>query len=548
MIRKLVDGFSIPRAAFFWYFLVSIIAVLLSYSHLLGEAGSFLYLLLFAIVLSIFAVLGIYLLQLANKALTKNSLVFGAINFLILITVGAIRGQAMNSFSYLLVPEGVDTGNRLIASTITTLLWVSIISISINSRNDFKDKFEGLISQALLNRFSLVSQSELAEEIAKIEADLKNIEISMNEALLSSDGFKQIAQEVDQRIQNSIRPLSHKLWLRSKGKVPRLNLLYLIRETITILKYPAWLVAMIIFFITLANLSLVIGVADSLARAIITTAAFVILHIIKELIQRYLTEPSLILGLAYLTALTLIPPFISDRLMSPIDVDSNSIINALSFLIVPSLIFILSFIKTIEINRNKILELIQVDVISVDQERIKEIQAAQVASYLHNNLANEYRSIGRQIEQLSDDPHSPQARQAIEKLGALINRSISQDFKEFYESPILRLNKLPEAWQGIIDLTLNIPDHVLNDSEKAVVLTQVIEELVSNTAAHLDSTTLQINVKTEESGNIEIIALNNGQFIKRTSRGMGKDWINSISVSKVLEEQTKDGYKVTILI
>ena len=548
MIRKLVDGFIIPRAALFWYFLVSIIAVLLSYSHLLGATGSFLYLLLFAIVISIFAVLGIYLLQSINKALGKNSLTFGAINFSILITVGLIRGQTMNSFSYLLVPEGVDTGNRLISSTITTLLWVSIISISINSRNDFKDKFEGLVSQALLNRFSLVSQSELAEELTKIETDLKNIEISMKDALLSSDGFKQIAQEVDQRIQHSIRPLSHKLWLRSKSKAPRLNFLYLIRETIAILKYPAWLVAVIIFFITLANLSLLIGLADSLARAIITTAAFAILHIIKVLIQRYFAEPSLFLGLAYLTAMTLIPAFIADRLMSPIDVDSNNIISALSFLIVPSLIFILSFIKTIEINRNKILDLIQVDVISVDQKKIKEIQAAQVASYLHNNLANEYRSIGRQIEQLSDDPHSPQARQAIEKLGALINRSISQDFKEFYDSPILRLNKLPEAWQGILDLTLNVPDQVLNDSEKAVVLTQVIEELVSNTAAHLDSTTLEINVKIEESGDIQIIALNNGQFIKGRSKGMGKDWINSISVSKVLEEQTKDGYKVTILI
>jgi signal transduction histidine kinase len=548
VIRKLVDGFSIPRAAFFWYFLVSIIAVLLSYSHLLGESGSIFYLLLFATVISSFAVLAIFLLQLINKALTNNSLAFGAINFLILIIIGAIRGQMMNSFSYLLVPEGVDTGNRLIASTITTLLWVSIIAISINSRNDFKDKFEGLISQALLNRFSLVSQSELAEEIAKIEADLKNIEISMNEALLSSDGFKQIAQEVDQRIQNSIRPLSHKLWLRSKGKVPRLNLFYLIRETITILKYPAWLVAMIIFFITVANLSLVIGLADSIARAIITTGVFVILHIIKELVQRYFTEPSLVLGSAYLTAVTLIPPFIGDRLIYPIDVNSNYIISALSFLIVPSLIFILSFIKTIEINRNKILDLIQVDVISIDQEKIKEIQAAQVASYLHNNLANEYRSIGRQIEQLSDDPHSPQARQAIEKLGALINRSISQDFKEFYESPILRLNKLPEAWRGILDLTLNVPEQVLSDSEKAVVLTQIIEELVSNTAAHLDATSLVVDVSIEDSNNIKIIALNNGQFIKGRSKGMGKDWINSISVSKVLEEQTKDGYKVTILI
>jgi signal transduction histidine kinase len=393
-----------------------------------------------------------------------------------------------------------------------------------------------------------VSQSELAEEIAKIEADLKNIEISMNEALLSSDGFKQIAQEVDQRIQNSIRPLSHKLWLRSKGKVPRLNLLYLIRETIAILKYPAWLVAMIIFFITFANLSLVIGLADSLARAIITTGVFVILHVIKELVQRYFMEPSLVVGLAYLIAVTFIPVFIGDRLTGQIDVNSNSVINAFSFLIIPFLIFILSFIKAIEINRNKILELIQIDVISVEQEKIKEVQAVQVASYLHNNLANEYRSIGRQIEQLSDDPHSPQARQAIEKLGALINRSISQDFKEFYDSPILRLNKLPEAWQGILDLTLNVPDQVLNDSEKAVVLTQVIEELVSNTAAHLDSTTLEINVKIEESGDIQIIALNNGQFIKGRSKGMGKDWINSISVSKVLEEQTKDGYKVTILI
>jgi hypothetical protein len=548
VIRKIIDGFSIPIAALILFIPVSIVAVLLSYLPLVQDRSGLVSLLFFSVAVSIFAVLSIYLLQQLNIKLTDKGVNQGAINFLIIIFIGASRGYLMNTFSVLIVPTGVYIGNRIISSTISTLIWITVFSITINSRNKFKDKFEGLVSQALLNRFSLVSQAELAQELSQIEADLKDLEISLEDALLSSEGFKRVAQEVDERIQRSIRPLSHNLWLRGRGKVPKFNLLQLVRESVVKLNYPFWPLVSILFFFSISNLMPVISLRDSIIRSALAVTIFVLLHISLKLIQNKILQPSFALGFIFMLIITFIPPILLDQALGELaSIIDNPIIFA-SYLILPSLVIILSLIKTIELNRRRILDLIEEEVIAVDEAEIKQIQATQVASYLHNNLANEYRSIGRQIEQLSSDPHSPQARQAIEKLGALINRSISQDFKEFYDSPILRLNKLPEAWQGILDLTLNVPEQVLSDSEKAVVLTQVIEELVSNTAAHLDATSLVVDVSIENSNNIKIIALNNGQFIKRTSRGMGKDWINSISVSQVQEEQTKDGYKVTIFI
>jgi hypothetical protein len=220
----------------------------------------------------------------------------------------------------------------------------------------------------------------------------------------------------------------------------------------------------------------------------------------------------------------------------------------IAYLIIPGLAFLLSYIREVQKSRFEILKLVEKDLNLEDKSDLEYLESLQLASYLHNNLANEYRSIGRQLENLSDNPQSQQARQAIEQLGALINRSISDDFKEFYESPLARLKKLPNAWQGILDLAIKLPEEFLLTPQKAVLTTQIVEELVSNTVAHLNVTKLDIEIFNNENGEIKIIAENDGQFVKSKNQGIGKIWIQSIAVTDLKEEQTNTGYKVTIII
>lgn len=548
MVKKLIDGFFVPNTALLIFIPLSASAILVGYSHLLLNPADNWNLALFAIVISLISVGLIYVIQLILKKVLTSSFVLGAAIAAFILLVGLFRGALMNNFIFYVIPSEIDSGNRIFSSALTTVVWLGLLALTINSRNNFKQKFEALISQAILNRFTLISHSELTRELVKIEDDLKGIHMPLKDALLSSTGFKQVAQEVESLVQDSIRPLSHKLWSKSSAKIPKFNVFFLLRETLTNLNYPFGVLLLLASLTTFLNLSTVIPLEQAIIRALIVVVVVIFLHYLKtQILKRYL-KPTLILGIGYLSLIAVVPNMLGDFITKTFLPVPDIPIVFIAYLIIPGLAFLLSYIREVQKSRIEILKLVESDLNLEDKSDLEYLESLQLASYLHNNLANEYRSIGRQLENLSDNPQSQQARQAIEQLGALINRSISDDFKEFYESPLARLKKLPNAWQGILDLAIKLPEEFLLTPQKAVLTTQIVEELISNTVAHLNVTRLNIEIFSNENDEIKIVADNDGRFVKSKNQGIGKIWIQSIAVTDLKEEQTKSGYKVTIII
>lgn len=548
MIKKLIEGFFVPNTALLVFIPVSVGAILIGYSHLLQNPAENWNLVLFAIVISLITVGLIFVIQLILKILLTSPLSLGVSIAVLILLVGLFRGVLMNNFIYLVIPPEINSGNRIFSSALTTLVWLGLLALSINSRDNFKQKFEALISQAILNRFTLISQTELSRELANIENELKGIQMPLKDALLSSDGFKKVAQEVESLVQDSIRPLSHKLWSKSSAKMPKFNVFFLIRETLTNLNYPFGILLLLTSLTTFLNLSTVIPLEQAIIRALIVVVVVTFFYYLKtQILKRYI-KPTLILGISYLSLIAVLPNILGDFMTNTFLAIPEIPIVFIGYLIIPGLAFLLSYIREVQKSRIEILQLIERDLKLEDNSDAEYLESLQLASYLHNNLANEYRSIGRQLENLSDNPQSQQARQAIEQLGALINRSISDDFKEFYESPLARLKNLPNAWQGILDLVIKLPEEFLLTRQKAVLTTQIVEELVSNTVAHLNVTKLNIEIFSNENGGIKIVAENDGQFVKSKNQGIGKIWIQSIAVTDLKEEQTNTGYKVTIII
>lgn len=548
MIKKPIEEFFVPNTALLVFIPVSVGAILIGYSHLLQNPAENWNLVLFAIVISLITVGLIFVIQLILKILLTSPLSLGVSIAVLILLVGLFRGVLMNNFIYLVIPPEINSGNRIFSSALTTLVWLGLLALSINSRDNFKQKFEALISQAILNRFTLISQTELSRELANIENELKGIQMPLKDALLSSDGFKKVAQEVESLVQDSIRPLSHKLWSKSSAKMPKFNVFFLIRETLTNLNYPFGILLLLTSLTTFLNLSTVIPLEQAIIRALIVVVVVTFFYYLKtQILKRYI-KPTLILGISYLSLIAVLPNILGDFMTNTFLAIPEIPIVFIGYLIIPGLAFLLSYIREVQKSRIEILQLIERDLKLEDNSDAEYLESLQLASYLHNNLANEYRSIGRQLENLSDNPQSQQARQAIEQLGALINRSISDDFKEFYESPLARLKNLPNAWQGILDLVIKLPEEFLLTRQKAVLTTQIVEELVSNTVAHLNVTKLNIEIFSNENGGIKIVAENDGQFVKSKNQGIGKIWIQSIAVTDLKEEQTNTGYKVTIII
>lgn len=160
----------------------------------------------------------------------------------------------------------------------------------------------------------------------------------------------------------------------------------------------------------------------------------------------------------------------------------------------------------------------------------EQYQRSQVASYLHNSLQSELLAISKKLEQAATSTDANTHRESLEQLSAMLNRSITQDFKSFYESPDQRLTQLVASWSGIISIKIDNPAAILANSTKSIIAIQSLEELASNAAKH--SNTTELEVKAEINNDfLQLIITANDDYEPITQTGYGTDFLAAVTKS-----------------
>ena len=492
--------------------------------------------LLLALALTVPTALLIQLIAVLNKRFVSRGLSSSIYWFLSLVMfVGIVRGVG---FFILVDAFGLDQPTplavRILSSMITTCIWLTFSCALIESTASYSRQFFKLFGQttmavALRQAGKTQVDVDSLENIVALKQNLSHILDQASEKGISAQGLLAAGAAVRLQIEEHIRPLSHRLWFNERRNRTEIRLLGLIRDSIAQFSFvtPRFLFVWgALEFAALVSAyptsRVLFGVALSLT--LISGVIFIFRTVTKVRFPESSRSTVIFIAIVALVPVSfadlVMPLFGFERMLFPIS--AATIVAPIALVV---LLIVESCIALVEKDRGLIRNLLETEI-----RESSDFNGSSLASYLHNSLQSELTGLAYRLEASADKPESPASRETLEKLGALINRSISEDFANFDETPLLRLERMIQAWVGIATVTVEIDENCKEDSKHLNLIVQVIEEATTNSARYGNARNISARVSKTETGTSISIDTDGGSTIG-DSTGLGSDWLKQKSIS-----------------
>lgn len=448
---------------------------------------------------------------------------------------GAFRGiliyYAIQTFHFI---EPSNLLSRIGTSTTTTLLWLTAISVMLTSREKFLSDYEALLRRAIVTLSFQVS-SETTSSISKqLEAELHEIEELLHVAFKDGDlphtkrALLLGAATLKNLIEEKIRPLSHRLWIEGASSVPKVNISNSLVASIKDLDLPPAPLAIFLALTSTINITTTLGwQRGAFATVVILSEVYLLTNFYQQKIR-----PKNIGSFPRNTLLLLIPGltlsgtfYISNKFLFHDDVTTLNLIYLLIFLMAALLV---SGFQLANRDREKLLHDIESLLMEhgPDSEIRRSYMSENVASYLHNSLQSELLAIAGQMESSAERLDSEELKNSLDRLALRINQPIKDGLDNFLGNPLARLNKLPGAWRGIANIEISIPEEVLSDHKRNILLVQCIEEAIANAVRHSKASNVQVKAQLLEDRRVRLSVINDGEPLKAEGLGIGSAWLD----------------------
>ncbi len=544
--------------SFLFYSFISIISVPLALSKQLTWEN---FLVFVSIGVTITTIIGIFcylVSRLTNsyqKTLNvKQQQIF---TLTLIAVVGVLRGYLLY-FSTNLGGFNQPTSllARLISSTATTVFWLTLFSIIVEDTKVFRNRYKNLVRSSILRLAQVNSSHESSQLSSRIHGEISEIEAllskTFDEATQSAMNHKTMvlaAEQVRRTVEENIRPLSHRLWLRSASSLPSIRIFGAITAGLKNLSVQPVVPGALLALTSVFNLSSTFGWHRGLYGSFFIFFVYFLFY--RYALQMIKNRSS---GFLFLNILiTFIPGFI----LSVIFFLSNKYIfnddsGLLNFIYIVIFFLVACFSSTYTLtqsDRNHLISLMETNLLpsKIDDDEDSFVNES-MASYLHNSLQSELLALSYQIEESAKDPNAENSRRLLEKLGSRINRSISDDFENFVERPLDRLSRIQTGWKGIAAISIEIPDHLLLDANRNFLIVQIIEEAITNAVRFSKSSEVNIVGRETLSGEIYIVIRNNGEAEQQTTTGMGTEWLDRFAAGNWTRTLSEKGTTLEITL
>lgn len=535
---------KLSLTSFFLFIPISIAAVPFAFSFR-ENSPSILVLTLFGCLIT--AVTGILYLGLINLSERRNRSTSLVENISILAIVGIVRGL---TFFYSLELFGINNPapllGRLINSTYTVVFWMGLSSLLIEMNLRFKRKYRALLAQILVLKLRDGESPDpgyahLALDIARMQLNIKATIQDRKPDVLDSKHAEDLAQALREEIDQSLRPLSQRLWVKSLYTPPVARIGSVIATAITGLNYPFFLSAGLYAFANIVNTTQSLGLKAGGLFAFSTFVVFSLFELLRRyLVARFQTQKAKI-NIGFTGLIGLLVGGLVNLCFSFLNLHYSFAVAVFTSPSLPALLIAVSSIKLTLQDRETMMHSLIEKVSSYKDIEYDQISHGNAASYLHNSLQSELTALALQLDSLAQNPDPERNKAVMEKLDALVSQSKSEDFRNFLETPQIRLNRIVNSWDGIADVKLDLDFAIWSDSMRSSLVVSLLQEAIANSVRSGRANHVEVRGELNGDSIVVTVADNGAATLLSERRGIGSQWIDRIAISDWKLEQTDSG-------
>lgn len=468
------------------------------------------------------------------------------INLIAISAVGFLRGATFFALLEIVdIPQPSPLIQRLFNSTFVTFIWLATANVAIEVNRRYKRKYRAILSQMMIMNFrnndgADTGFASIAEELTVLQEGLRETYSAAQQSSAGNAAMKKVAEELHLHIESALKPISKRLWVSSTYKFPQLKFWRLIIDAITQLKYPAYLVAFTLALSGVILLAPQLGLRSTLISSALGLIIFITLELLRVRAVASFARHTKTINFLFIFSVGIFTSALSTVALRIFDGSGSFLLGVILSPYTAVLIIVASAINLALSDRRLILENLSNEVRKISKTSMLPFQSSQAASYIHNSLQSELTALAHEFEKVAESPESGRSEALMEKLDALIRRSIGEDFANFLESPAKRLDRVLDSWSQIIALTTDIDIELFNDSARGNLFVQLVEESLANSVRKGKATKVNIHA-TLTANQLQVEISDNGTFDQSSTPGMGSAWIERHSVGEWSFESTSDG-------
>lgn len=456
------------------------------------------------------------------------------LNLFLIASAGALRGWLIYlSFQWLQISQPSVLPVRILTSTATTIFWLTLISTIVEDTRNFKNRFSSMFRNSILAYSQDPEIAVRSTPDKRKYRDLEDIENILNSVLdhtvrsaYDRQTLIRAAFNVRTIVDDVVRPLSHRLWIQANDSLPKFRFGATIYDSINNLQISPAVASGFLFLLALFNLPVDFGVAQGLIGATsIAILTYIVFTCINKILLKQINENALV-NLMLLTAAGFFVSsgiYILNHYIFDLSVSKFSFI---FMVLIPMAGIISSVRESTKADRNLLLNNMVASLGDIQFRNKEQATRENMASFLHNSLQSELMALSYQLEDAAVDPYSEKSKALLEQIGARINRSIGEDFKDFLEAPLQRLQRIQVAWNGIANIELNLPKDLNLESEKLLLLVQIVEEAINNAVRAGGAKAIEVTVTRKSDNELSLAIRNDGFLDENASEGFGTQWLD----------------------
>lgn len=469
--------------------------------------------------------------------------------FGLVLAVGAIRGATLiAATNYLSIEDTVSVGIRILNSTLNTALWVLVLASLIALVRANIERYEIHFAERSLRAATSFHHAETNVEeqidslpnMQSLRSNLSRVLVNLGVPQPQGADYLLAAAAIRSEIENSLRPFSHLIWFSESLNRPRLRGWQLVKDAFSRPKYAPLASSITLgLWFGIGAIAVLPWHANLIATAVCAGALYILTSVASRADSG--TESKPYKGVASLIAISMLNYLATGVAIGLTGGDSlwiNPIVSAVLFPV--SNILFLAVVSTFLHMRDsyQLIEDLLESAATLASSRLR----TNFASYLHNSLQAELASLASQLERAAAVPDYERP-DLLGRLEELSNRSIGEDFTNRILLPLERLERVVEAWTGIIDVRLPLEGFKLFAEDLWPVLVEMVEESIANAVRHSGASWIEFNFQATADGG-SVIITSPGRVDAVENKSFGGTWLQANSKG-VSVEQLANGTRIT---